>query len=58
MVLIFRTEKSDKSHEKSCENKKKLCEIAMSSEKNNTLEFNQYLKSNNIHTLLSLTLNL
>ena len=40
----FRTENKLKSHEKVCKNKD-LCEIVMSSEKNNILELNQYMKS-------------
>ena len=41
----FRTENKLKSHEKICKNKD-FCGIAMPSEKNNILEFNQYMKSN------------
>ena len=40
----FRTENKLKSHEKSYKNKD-FCGIAMSSEKDNILEFNQYMKS-------------
>ena len=40
----FRTENKLRSHEKVCENKD-FCGIAMPSEKDNILEFNQYMKS-------------
>ena len=40
----FRTENKLKSHENACKNKD-FCAIAMPSEKNNILEFNQYMKS-------------
>ena len=39
----FRTENKPKSHEKVCKNKD-ICGITMPSEKNNILEFNQYMK--------------
>ena len=40
----FRTENKLKSHEKICKNKD-FCGIVMPSEKNNILEFNQYMNS-------------
>ena len=40
----FRTENKLKSHGKVCKNKI-FCGIVMPSEKDNTLEFNQYMKS-------------
>ena len=40
----FRTENKLKSHEKVCKNKD-FCGIVMPSEKDNILEFNQYMKS-------------
>ena len=40
----FRTENKLKSHEKVCKNKD-FCGIVMQSEKDNILEFNQYMKS-------------
>ena len=43
----FRTENKLKSHEKICKNKD-FCRIVMPSEKNNILEFNQYMKSDKI----------
>ena len=42
---FFRTENKLKSHEKVCKNKD-FCGIVMPSEKDNILEFNQYIKSN------------
>ena len=42
-----RTKKPLKSHEKIYKNKD-FCEIVMPSEKDNILEFNQYMKSNKI----------
>ena len=44
-VHSFRTENKLKSHEKIYKNKD-FCGIAMYSEKDNILEFNQYIKSN------------
>ena len=35
-----------------------LCGVVMPSEKDNILEFNQYMKSDKCHTLFMLTLNL
>ena len=43
----FRTENKLKSHEKICKNKD-FCGIAMLSEKDNILEFNQYMKLDKI----------
>ena len=43
----FRTENKLKSHEKICKNKD-FCGIVMPLEKNNILEFNQYVKSDKI----------
>ena len=43
----FRTENKLKSHEKVCKNKD-FCGITMPSEKDNILEFNQYMKSDKI----------
>ena len=43
----FRTENKLKSHEKVCKNKD-FCGIVMPSEKDNILEFNQYMKSDKI----------
>ena len=40
----FRTENKVKSHEKICKNKD-FCRIVMPSEKNNILEFHQYMRS-------------
>ena len=40
----FRTESKLKSHEKVCQNKD-FCGIVVPSEKDNILEFNQYMKS-------------
>ena len=40
----FRTENKLKSHEKVCKNKD-FCGIVMPSEKDNILDFNQYIKS-------------
>ena len=42
-----RTKNKLKSHEKVCKNKD-FCEIVMPSEKDNILEFNQYMKSDKI----------
>ena len=44
-----RTENKLKSHKKVCKNKN-FCGIVMPSEKDKILEFNQYIKSNKIHT--------
>ena len=52
----FRRENKLKSHEKVCKNKD-FCRIVMPSEKNNILEFNQYMKSDKM-SLFMLTLNL
>ena len=43
----FRTENKLKSHEKICKNKD-FCGTVMPLEKNNILEFNQYVKSDKI----------
>ena len=43
----FRTENKLKSHEKVCKNKDS-CGIVMPSEKDNMLEFNQYMKSDKL----------
>ena len=43
----FRTENNLKSHEKVCKNKD-FCGIVMPSEKDNILEFNQYMESDKI----------
>ena len=43
MLHSFRTENKLTSHEKICKNKD-FCGISMPSEKNNILEFNQYMK--------------
>ena len=43
----FRTEDKLKSHEKVCKNKD-FCGIVMPSEKDNILEFNQYVQSDKI----------
>ena len=53
----FRTENKLKSHEKVCKNKD-FCRIVMTSENDNILEFNQYIKLDKCHTLIMLTLNL
>ena len=42
-----KTENKIKSHEKVCKNKD-ICEIVMPSEKDNILEFNQYMKTDKI----------
>ena len=44
----FRTENKLKSHEKVCKNKD-FCGIVMSSEKDEILAFNQYMKSDKMH---------
>ena len=46
-LLSFQTENEIKSHEQVCKNKD-FCEIMMSSEKDEVLEINQYMKSNKI----------
>ena len=43
-IHSFRTENKLKSHERVCKTKE-ICGIAMSSGKDNILEFNQYMKS-------------
>ena len=53
-IHFIRIENELKSHEKVCKNKQ-ICGIAMPSEKNNILEFNQYMQSD---TLFMLPLNL
>ena len=47
----FRTENKLKSHEKVCKNKD-FCGIVMSSEKDNILEFNQYMKSDKLPSII------
>ena len=42
IIIVFTTENKLKSHEKVCKNKD-LCGITMLSEKNNILQFNQYM---------------
>ena len=51
------TENKRESHKKVCENKD-FCSIVMSSEDTKTLEFNQYQKSDKVHLLIMLTLNI
>ena len=46
-LYSFRKENKDKSHVKVCKNGD-FCGIAMPSEKDKILEFNQYMKSDNI----------
>ena len=53
----FRTENKFQSHEKVSKNKD-FCGIVMPSEKDNILEFYQYMKSIKCHTLFMLILNL
>ena len=48
---FFRTEKKLKSHEKVCKNKD-FCGNVMSSEKDNILEFNQYMKSDRMSYII------
>ena len=43
-IVFISTENKHKSHEKACKNKD-FCKIVMPSEKDYTLEFNQYVKS-------------
>ena len=52
----FREDYSLKSHEKFCKNKD-FCGIVMSSEKDNILEFNQCMNSNEIPDIIMLILN-
>ena len=47
----FRTENKLRSHEEVCKNKD-FCGIAMSSEKNNTLDFNQYIESDKMSYMI------
>ena len=47
----FRTENKLKSHEKVCKNKD-FCGIVISSEKDNILEFNQYMKSDKLPSII------
>ena len=47
----FRTENKLKSHEKVCKNKD-FCGIVMPSEKDNILEFNQYMKSDKMSYII------
>ena len=47
----FRTENKLKSHEKVCQNKD-FCGIVISSEKDNILEFNQYMKSDKLPSII------
>ena len=49
----FRTENKPKSHEKVCKTKD-FCGIVTSSEKDDILEFNQYMKSGNAIFMLIL----
>ena len=53
----FRTENKFKSYEKAFKSKH-FCGIVMPSEKDNILEFNQYMKSDKMHILFMPTLNL
>ena len=48
---MFRTENKLKSHEKVCR-KKDFCVIVMPSEKDDILEFNQYIKSNKMQYII------
>ena len=52
----FRTENKLKSHEKVCKNKD-FCGILMPSEKNNILEFNQYVKTVKISYIIYADIN-
>ena len=47
----FPTENKLKSHERVCENKR-FCRVAMPSEKDNILEFNQYLDSDKMPCII------
>ena len=49
-LLFFKTENKFKFHEKVRKNKD-FCGIAMPSQKDNLLQFNQYMKSDAIHYL-------
>ena len=53
----FRTENKFKSYKKAFKSKH-FCGIVMPSEKDNILEFNQYMKSDKMHILFMPTLNL
>ena len=53
----FRTKHKLKSREKLCKNKD-FCEVVMPLERDNILEFNQYMKAGKCHTIFMLTLNL
>ena len=48
---FLRTENKLKSHEKECKNED-FCGILMPSEKGNVLEFNQYMKSDQIRYII------